>query len=314
MAYRADWTAKDKESLERGWRDGGTLRLTRLTKPKETDKYDLEGTKGNKINWEMVPMAESLVWSGQLPGESPQTLTGLDAVVHHPNNRWSALILRMPAAALIIDRTTWEPICCLHTPEGSPGNLPIRKVASGPDVWEVKFDDVKCVAHEAGFTPDGKHFVMMNNVLQNNMPVFDTSAPDPREWKKVTFVKDETWVGKYPSPFHLCFSMDGSKMFVSILNPKPANGASVVVDTKTWKIIKKFENIGPDIQTMSVTYDGKYVLQVFSGFQRMSSGMFIYTQDTLEPVGYMPCYGGHHDSVIVPTKVEHLLNSRCTTL
>lgn len=314
MAFRADWTAKDKESLERGWRDGGTLRLTRLTKPKETDKYDLEGTKGNKINWEMVPMAESLVWSGQLPGESPQTLTGLDAVVHHPNNRWSALILRMPAAALIIDRTTWEPICCLHTPEGSPGNLPIRKVASGPDVWEVKFDDVKCVAHEAGFTPDGKHFVMMNNVLQNNMPVFDTSAPDPREWKKVTFVKDETWVGKYPSPFHLCFSMDGSKMFVSILNPKPANGASVVVDTKTWKIIKKFENIGPDIQTMSVTYDGKYVLQVFSGFQRMSSGMFIYTQDTLEPVGYMPCYGGHHDSVIVPTKVEHLLNSRCTTL
>ena len=65
---------------------------------------------------------------------------------------------------------------------------------------------------------------------------------------------------------------------------------------------------------MSVTYDGKYVLQVFSGLQRLSSGMFVYTQDTLEPVGYMPCYGGHHDSVIVPTKVEHLLNSRCTTL
>jgi hypothetical protein len=35
----------------------------------------------------------------------------------------------------------------------------------------VKFDDVKCVAHEAGFTPDGKHFVMMNNVIQNNMLV-----------------------------------------------------------------------------------------------------------------------------------------------
>ena len=77
----------------------------------------------------------------------------------------------MAAAALIVDRTTWEPVCCLHAPEGSPGNLPIKKVASGPDVWEVKFDDVKCVAHEAGFTPDGKHFVMMNNVIQNNMLV-----------------------------------------------------------------------------------------------------------------------------------------------
>ena len=38
------------------------------------------------------------------------------------------------------------------------------------------------------------------------------------------------------------------------------------------------------------------------------------SEGTLKPVGYMPCYGGHHDSVIVPTKVEHLLNSRCTTL
>ncbi len=314
MSFRADWTAKTKDSLERGWRDGGTLRLVRLTKAKETDKYDLEGVKGNKINWEMVPMGESLVWNGQIPGESPRTLTGLDAVVHHPGNRYSALVLRMPAAALILDRTTWEPVCCLHTPEGSPGNLPVKKVSTGPDVWEVKFEDCKCVAHEAGFSPDGKHFTMMNNITQNNMPVFDTSDPDPRNWKKVTYVKDKEWVGNFPSPFHLCFSIDGSKMFVSVLNPKPANGASVVVDTKTWRIIKKFENIGPDCQTMSVTYDGKYVLQVFSGFQRMSSGMFIYTQDTLEPVGYMPCFGGHHDSVIVPTKLEHLLNSRCTTL
>jgi len=88
----------------------------------------------------------------------------------------------------------------------------------------------------------------------------------------------------------------------------------VVVDTKTWTIIKKFQNIGPDCQTMSVTYDGKYVLQIFSGFQRLSSGLFIYTQDTLKPVGYLPNFGGHHDCVIIPTKVEDLRNSRCTTL
>jgi len=51
-----------------------------------------------------------------------------------------------------------------------------------------------------------------------------------------------------------------------------------------------------------------------SGFQRLSSGLFIFTQDTLEPVGYQPNFGGHHDCVIVPSKVEHLKNSRCTTL
>jgi hypothetical protein len=314
MAFRADWSAKNKSSLERCWADGGTLRLTRLTPAKETGTYDYEGTKGNKINWEMVPMAESLVYRGQLPGAAPRELTGLDAVVHHPNNRWSVLVLRMPAAALIIDRQNWEPVCCLHTPEGSPSNLPVKKVSSGPDVWEVEFEDCKCVAHEAGFTPDGKFFTMMNNIAQNNMPIFDSSDPDPRKWKKVTFVKDSKWVGEYPSPFHLCFSMDGSKMFVSVLYPKPANSSSVVVDTKTWKIIKKFENVGPDCQTMAVTYDGKYVLQIFSGFQRLSSGLFVYTQDTLEPVGYLPNFGGHHDCVVVPTKVEHLLNSRCTTL
>jgi hypothetical protein len=108
--------------------------------------------------------------------------------------------------------------------------------------------------------------------------------------------------------------MDRSKMFVSVLHPKPANSGVAVVDTKTWKIIKKFDNIGPDCQTMAVTYDGKYVLQIFSGFQRLSCGVFIFTQDTLEPVGYLPNFGGHHDCVIVPTKTDQLLNSRCTTL
>lgn len=143
MAFRADWEAKNKDSLEQCWQGGGTLRLTRLVQPKESGKYEYEGSAGNKINWEMVPMAELLVERGQIPGASPQTLTGLDATVHHPGNRYTALINRMAACAIILDRTTWEPVTCLHTPEGSPGNLPIKKVASAPDVWEIKFDDVK---------------------------------------------------------------------------------------------------------------------------------------------------------------------------
>ena len=314
MAFRGDWVPKNKDSLERTWQDGGTLRITRLVEPKETGKYDLQGTTGNKIQWEMVPMAELLVERGQIPGTDVRTLCGLDATIHHPGNRYSAFVVRLAGCAVIVDRTTWEPICALHTPEGSPGNIPAKKVSNSPDVWEFVFEDVKCPSHEAGFSPDGKHFTMMNNLRQNNMPIFDTSDPDPRKWKKVTYVKDPDWKGEYPSPFHLCFSMDGSKMFVSVLSPKPANSGCVVVDTKTWKIVKKFDDIGPDCQTMSVTYDGKYVLQIFSGFQRMGCGVFVFRQDTLEPVGFLPNFGGHHDCVIVPTKVEHLLNSRCTTL
>ena len=315
QAFRADWVGRvQKGSLKDNWVKGGKLRLERLVKPKELGKFDLEGTKGNKIDWEMVPMGEDLVESGEIQGSNPRSLTGLDAVVHHPGNRYSALIIRMLSAAIIIDRQTWEPVTVLHNPEGSPGTLKINKIGTGPDIWECEFEDVKCVGHEAGFSPDGKHFTMMNNIMQNNMAVFDTQDPDPRNWKKITFVKDPAWVGEYPSPFHLCFSMDGSKMYVSVLYPKPHDSAVVVVDTKTWKIIKKFINVGPDCQTMSVSYDGKYVFQIFSGFQRMSAGVFVFRQDTLEPLGFLPNFGGHHDCVIIPTQVEHLRNSRCTTL
>jgi thiocyanate desulfurase len=95
-AFRADWYGNNpKGNLEENWMKGGTLRIERIQKAKETNKFDYEGAKGNKINWEMVPMAENLVYTGQLPGDSPRTLTGLDAVVHHPGNRYSALIIRM---------------------------------------------------------------------------------------------------------------------------------------------------------------------------------------------------------------------------
>jgi hypothetical protein len=317
-AFQADWISNHPDgNLEENWSKGGKLRITRLPAAKETGKYDLEGTKGNKINWEMVPMAENLVYTGQLPGPSKEAirgLTGLDAVVHHPGNRYSALIIRMLSCAVIVDRKTFEPVTCLHNPEGSPDQLKVEKIHSNPDTWEIELDDVKCVGHEAGFSPNGKFFTMMNNIKQNNMAVYDTSEADPRKWKRFTFVKDPRWVGDYPSPFHLCFSMDGSKMFVSVLFPRPSLSSCVVVDTKSWHIIKKFEDIGPDCQTMSVSYDGKFVFQIFSGFQRLSSGVFIFTQDTLEPYGYLPNFGGHHDCVIVPTKVEQLANSRCTTL
>jgi thiocyanate desulfurase len=71
-----------------------------------------------------------------------------------------------------------------------------------------------------------------------------------------------------------------------------------------WNIIKKFRNVGVDLQTMHLTYDGKYGLQIFSGFQRMEAGAFVFRQDTLEPVGFMPNFGGHHDCAVVPARLK----------
>lgn len=313
MAFRTDWIPNSK-FLGDTWLKGGVLRITRLSPSKELGVYDYEGTRGNKINYEMAPMAELLVERGQIPGDSPQTLTGLDFAQHDPRGRFSVMCTRMCGGAIVLDRKNWEPVCFLYAPEQGHHNVPVKKVSSSPDTWEVKLAAVHNPTHEAGFNPSGSHWVIMNNLRANNIAVFDVSNEDPRKWNRFTYVRNSEWKGEFPSPFHVAYSVDGSKMFVSVLRPKPAKSDVVVVDTKTWKIIKTFRNVGVDSQTMHVTYDGKYVLQIFSGFQRMEAGAFVFRQDTLEPVGYMPNFGGHHDSVIVPSKVEELKYSRCCTV
>ena len=311
-AFRADWTPNSK-TLADTWTKGGTIRLSRLT-PGKDGKYDYFGTKGNKINYEMAPMAELLVERGQTPGDSPHTLTGLDFCLHDPRNRYSIAGLRMCGGGFVIDRTTMEPICYLLANEGLADNWPVKKVSGNPDTWEVSLPSVGNPIHETGFNPSGNHLVMMNNLRANNVAVFDTASDDPRNWKRVTFVKDKEWVGEYPSPFHVNFSIDGSKCFFTVLRPKPMKSDVYVVSTKDWRVIKKFRNVGVDTQTTATTYDGKYALIIFSGFQRMESGAFVFRQDTLEQVGYMPNFGGHHDCVIVPSKVEEMKFSRSCTV
>jgi hypothetical protein len=84
---------------------------------------------------------------------------------------------------------------------------------------------------------------MTNNTRQNSMGVFDCSNADPRNWKRITEIKDPGWTGSTPSPFHVAFSIDGSKMFVSELHGKPAKSSVLVIDTNTWKTIKRFDNV-----------------------------------------------------------------------
>src|SRR5262245_34696298 len=83
----------------------------------------------------MVPMGENLVETGQLPGADPRGSAASTGVVHHPGNRYSALILRMASSAIILDRANFEPVCVLHMPEGSPGNLPIQKPSTEKQRW-----------------------------------------------------------------------------------------------------------------------------------------------------------------------------------
>jgi thiocyanate desulfurase len=169
-----------------------------------------------------------------------------------------------------------EPVACISSPEGTPdGNLPVTKIADG--IWDIQIDTVITSGHECGFSPNGKWFTMTNNTRQNSMGVFDVSDSDPRKWKRVTQVKDAGWTGSTPNPFHIAFSIDGSKMFVSELHQKPAKSSVLVIDTNTWKTIKRFDNVGVDCQTMAPSYDGKYVFQIFSGFQRLEGGTFVFT-------------------------------------
>src|SRR6266481_1294881 len=279
----------------------------------KTGKYDYLGTKGQKIEWEMVPMGELFVEEGTLPGDDVLSLCGADGTIWHPSGRWASTIVRLCGGQLILDaEKNFEPVTFLQFNKNAPNQYPVKKIDN--DHWEVTFDKIFSPGHEIGFSPDGRFLCMMNNLRENNCSVFDSSDPDPRNWKKIAHIEDPLWVGKYPNPFHMVFSMDGSKLYLSILHPSPATSGVMVVDTKTWKIKKEIQGIGPDMQTLAVTYDGKYVVGVFSGFQRLSSGIAFIDAETDELVGIWPSNGGHHDCVIVPRTLEHMKHTRSCTL
>ena len=174
-AFRFDWYGKEPDgALDQNWFGGGKVRITQLVQAPETGKYDYRGTKGNKLDWEMVPMGEYLAYTGQLPGDAVRNLTGADNTVHHPGNRFSIVTLRMFACGVVIDRTSMEPVACISSPEGTPkDNIPVKKIADG--IWEITLDKVITSGHECGFSPDGKFFTMTNNTRQNSMGVFDCS-------------------------------------------------------------------------------------------------------------------------------------------
>ena len=309
---RFDWTP-NVANLREAWIKGGTLTIKRIYPDPRTGLYDYKGTKGNKIDWEMVPMGELFVEEGSLPGDDPLSLTGADGTIWHPEGRWAATVVRLCGGIAILDpEKNFEPAAFLQFNKDSQGQYPVQKVDK--DTWKVVFDKIHSPGHEIGFSPDGKFLVMMNNLRENNCSIFNSSDPDPRNWRKVAHVEDPLWRGKYPNPFHMVFSLDSSKLYLTILHPSPAFSGIMVVDTKTWTIIKEIQGIGPDLQTPALTYDGKYLITPFSGFQRQQSGISVIDTSTDTLIGILPSNGGHHDCVIIPTKLEHMKNTRSCTL
>ncbi|MEW5708593.1 MAG: hypothetical protein AB1830_06735 [Pseudomonadota bacterium] len=309
-AFFVDWKPNNPD-LKRAWVDGGTLTITRLQPTLPGGKYDYVGTRGVKIDWELVPGGELFLEENKVSGARQTNVVALDAFVYDPRGRWGALSARLPGVAIIFDRQSWEPVIALPGAKGEPATLPVKK--TGADTWEVKLDKVVTPAHQAGFSPDGKHFLFMNGVRQNNIMVWDTSNhSDPAKWTKKAVVEDPGWRGSYPNTFHMVFTPDARKVYVTLWWPSPTPNGIAVVDARNWKLLKSID-IGPDMHTLAVTYDGKYVVGVFSGYQKTASGIVIMDTRTDEVLGILPSVGGHHDCVIVPKTLEDLRCSRCTT-
>ena len=311
-ALKYDWVS-NTTSMSECWQKGGTLKISKIYPDEATGKYDYLGTKGQKIEWEMVPMGELFVEEGTIPGDDPHGLTGADGTIWHPSGRWAATVVRLCGGIAILDaEKNFAPVAFVQFNKDSPDQYPVQKIDD--DHWEVTFDKIFSPGHEIGFSLDGKFLCMMNNLRENNIGIFNVEDPDPTKWKKVAHVEDPLWGGKYPNPFHMVFSIDSSKLYLSILHPSPAASGIMVVDTATWKIKKEIQGIGPDLQTPAITYDGKFVLTPFSGFQRLSSGVSVIDAETDEFVGVLPSTGGHHDCVIIPMSLEHMKHTRSCTL
>jgi hypothetical protein len=311
-ALRFDWKANSTQ-LSRAWQDGGVLTISRIDPDPVTGKYDYLGTKGQKIEWEMVPMGELFVEEGSLPGDDPFALSGADGTIWHPDGRWAATVVRLCGGIAILDaEKNFEPVAFLQFNKDSRDQYDVVQVDN--DHWTVTFDKIHSPGHEIGFSPDGRFLCMMNNLRENNCSVFSTEEPDPRKWHKIAHVEDPLWRGKYPNPFHMVFSLDSKKLYLSVLHPSPAASGIMVIDTDTWTIQKEIQGIGPDLQTPALTYDGKYVLTPFSGFQRLSSGIAVIETATDRLIGILPSTGGHHDCVIIPTEMAHMKHTRSCTL
>jgi hypothetical protein len=308
QAIYFDWIPNIKTN-EQAWTGGGKLIIKKIY-PGGNGRFDLQGQRGNKIEWELVPGGELYIEQGKVSGPRQLNVCALDALAWDPNGQYGVAALRTIGAGVIFNTRTWDPVGVLLSPTKVAGVQPLKHVSK--DEWEIDIPHIYSPAHQAGFSPDGKHFLFMNGVRENNIMVFDTSNPDPMKWRKEAVVTQPDWRGAYPNTFHMGFTPDSKKVYVTLWWPSPTPNGVAVVDAVNWKVLKTIE-IGPDCHTVGVTGDGKHMIGVFSGYQKTTSGIYVIDTEDDKLMGFLPNTGGSHDSVIVPRNKKELLISRCPT-
>ena len=159
-------------------------RSRRSTRTPTTGKYDYLGTKGHKIDWEMVPMGELFVEEGTLPGQDangPHRSGWYDLAPCRPLGRngdpplWGHRDLGCRRTISILSR-----FC--NSTQTSKDQYEVIKISK--DHWEVTFDKIHSPGHEIGFSPDGRFLCMMNNLRENNCSVFDSGRPRSTQMEK----------------------------------------------------------------------------------------------------------------------------------
>jgi hypothetical protein len=280
---------------------GKTLNVSRIFPDPNTGKFDYQGMKGAKITHEAL-MGEEL-----MPADP--TSCFIDAITWHPELPLASVLIRRQGLTCIIDTENWEPVALLATPKGAPDNFPL--VRQTGYTWQFNVPSALSPMHEAGFSTSGKYFLACNNVLQNNVAVYDSTDPDPRKWKKIAYIEG---FGRTHLPFHMANHADERAFFFTAWARRPNRGKVVrVPNDGKWKIDYELD-IGPDPHTVEPTHDDKYMTTVYSGHQGGQSGLVVFEADTGKIVLRQPSPNGHHDHVNVPHDWEEAKLARSLTV
>ncbi|MHB1174002.1 MAG: twin-arginine translocation signal domain-containing protein [Sulfuriferula sp.] len=288
-AFRADYDPVARQ-----------LNVSHVFPDPATGKFDFQGRKGMKTSHEAM-LGEEL-----MPADP--TAVFVDAFTWHPTLPFGAILIRRLGCCAIVDTRTWEVVTLLSTAKGAPDNFPLVKQQGFK--WTFSVPSVLTPLHEAGFIPSGEYFLACNNVLQNNIAAYRSTDPNPLKWTKTAFV--EGFGNKY-LPLHMGNVPDSRWAFFTMWARKPNNGYICKVDTKTWKVVAKWDT-GPDPHTCDCTVDGKYMTTVYSGNQSGQSGLVVINVDTDKIEARLPSPGGHHDHVVVPKDWEGMKSSRSTSV
>jgi hypothetical protein len=153
-AFRYDWRGASAD-LARNWADGGVLTITRIYADKDTGKFDMLGTKGNKIDIELAPMAEGELEAGRIPGADQAGTVAADGLVYHPNGRWGVEIIRMLGGGVVhdLDADDYAPITFVSFNGDTPDQAAVEEVEAGR-VWRVHVERVGSPGHEVWMERD----------------------------------------------------------------------------------------------------------------------------------------------------------------